>query len=57
MSDRSIIYGIIGAVVLIALLTPSESFRWEETKGAVLLLSFALIIVGGIWLVARRRKP
>ncbi len=57
MSDRNIMYGVIGVLVLVALLAPSGSFRWEEMKRTAVLLFFALVVGGGLWYLARKRKP
>jgi hypothetical protein len=54
--QRNIVYGGIGALVLIALLFPFESFRWDEAKRSVVLLLFAVAVGGILWRIARRNR-
>ncbi|MBM3278418.1 MAG: hypothetical protein FJY95_10110 [Candidatus Handelsmanbacteria bacterium] len=54
--QRSILYGVLGVLVLAALLVPFEEFRWEEAKRPAALLLFAAVVGGVLWRIARRGR-
>lgn len=55
--QKNLMYGAIGALVLMALLSPFDNLRWDEVKRSVALLFIAVVVGGGLWYLAKKRKP
>lgn len=54
--QKNTLYGAIGVMVLMALLSPFDNLRWDEVKRSVALLFFAVVVGGVLWRIAKNRK-